>query len=166
MSARNRWRLVAFVNLVVYLFANTHIAMVADAALSTRNTSSETAITHAGTRKPTVTPDHSPKSKPSCCQKCLSKHYAEETTSHCCPHQISQEQHNDTPCPCCPEGPNQPWCPFPGGCAFCNVAKIPFTTHNLQFMGLQPQTGTVLTESISLPAYTLVGELFRPPRFS
>src|ERR1700730_912843 len=61
-------------------------------------------------------------------------HYYHPHDGHdCLPEGESHSE--DSPCPChddpadsscpgCPKGPSDHSCPCPGGCAFCNVAKV------------------------------------------
>jgi hypothetical protein len=71
----------------------------------------------------------------------------------------------DLRCPDCPKSPFAPKCPCPGGCALCNVAKVPCHVPAHDFTGpataCQDDAVPELTSFYTPPA---VGRLIRPPR--
>jgi hypothetical protein len=68
-------------------------------------------------------------------------------------------------CPDCPKSPFAPKCPCPGGCALCNVAKVPchVPAHDFTGSAAACQDGGIpeLTSFYTPPA---VDRLIRPPR--
>jgi hypothetical protein len=67
-------------------------------------------------------------------------------------------------CPNCPKSPLAPKCPCPGGCALCNVAKVPCHIRAHVFTSAaacQEASAPELTSFYTPPA---VGRLIRPPR--
>ncbi len=67
-------------------------------------------------------------------------------------------------CPDCPKSPFTPKCPCPGGCALCNVAKVPCHIPSQHF------TCAVACQRAGVPELTFfytppaAGRLIRPPR--
>ena len=138
-----KWsRLVALVSLVAFLAANTHAG-----AVLTRLTTAPSAPEHD---------DSAAESGPSTCCHCHDE-TPEATTA-----QTADDRCPSGPeCPHCPKGPT---CPCPGGCATCNVAKVPccvpppnFSVAEV-FLGDSPEA---LPSFYSPPA---AGSLIRPPR--
>jgi len=155
MPMRGRWhRLVACVGLAAFLAAN---------ALA-----STSAATHPGVAPrdggvkqvpATLTAEGS---AASCChcgndEGRVGKISAASQDHGCCPSG-----------PCCPESPKRPFtpkCPCPGGCAYCNVAKVPCTTPAARFTS--PASCCVWNNVPELASFYTppsTGSLIRPPR--
>jgi hypothetical protein len=91
-----------------------------------------------------------------------------ESLPHVCGQQHSPAEHGvpcGSRCPDCPKSPFAPKCPCPGGCALCNVAKVPCHVPAHDFTGpaaaCQDDAIPELTTFYTPPA---VGRLIRPPR--
>jgi len=157
-------RPVACLSLAAYLFANT----AAGSALSihlqkTDSCRDENAAAVSTDPEPT---DPAP---PRCkhCAKFRRQAPPEQHTEgpECCSeessHPESPQEPADSSCPCCPKGPP---CPVPGGCAICNIAKVPCLATAL--LALLPPlcAGASLIESPPLYLPPSGDELIRPPR--
>ena len=67
-------------------------------------------------------------------------------------------------CPDCPKGPSAPKCPCPGGCALCNVAKVPHIVPTTCPPCSLICYGTNLVESTFIYTPPFYGRMIRPPR--
>lgn len=75
--------------------------------------------------------------------------------------QVAEEAVPSSDCPACP---SCPCCPFPGGCAFCSVAKVPGMVAAMPVPSPTPaQEQVQLLAAPRLPS-TYCGKLIRPPR--
>jgi hypothetical protein len=91
---------------------------------------------------------------------CHGQDYAAHSEDSC----PCDDDSSDPSCPCCPKGPSDHSCPCPGGCVFCSVAKVP-CVHVPVFTGLEARClGEEVSETPSLYAPPVCGELMRPPR--
>jgi hypothetical protein len=112
---RLRLRLIVFVSLASYLFANTNLSVVA--ADGIRLLGSQLSGSDAATpsqSKSTGRKNHR-------CKHCRSCEQVPASTTPKTPNERTPRG-----CPCCPTGSDG--CPIPGGCATCNVAKAPCLT--------------------------------------
>lgn len=67
-------------------------------------------------------------------------------------------------CPCCPKEPCGPKCPIPGGCATCNIAKIPCHVPARRITCTVACLDAGVPEPTSLYTPPSAGCLIRPPR--
>jgi hypothetical protein len=68
-------------------------------------------------------------------------------------------------CPDCPKSPFAPKCPCPGGCALCNVAKVPCHIPAHDFTcAVAPFQEASVPELTSFYTPPIAGRLIRPPR--
>ena len=138
-----RWsHLIALVSLVAFLAANTHASLALGANRSAHTHSAESGIhcCHCGEATEIESDDAA--------EGCESPHYSPSTPC-------------ESNCPECPKGP---CCPCPGGCAACNVAKVPCFFPSLGFGVAVACLGDCHQESPPLYTPPLAGRLVRPPR--
>ena len=147
---RPQWqRLVACLGLVAFVAANTHAAVAVAAALSP-----------AELRLPSKSAPakKSAASRHTSCRHCGKSGAAKDAAA---------VGRGDAPCtdrPNCPDCPHGPSCPCPGGCAACNVAKVPCfsTAPSLALedacLGASPEAPPSFYSPPS------AGRLIRPPR--
>jgi hypothetical protein len=98
----------------------------------------------------------------------------DESRPHVCGEQHSpavetQAEHGRVPCgpdcPDCPKSPFAPKCPCPGGCALCNVAKVPCHIPSYDFTCAAASCqGAGVPELTSFYTPPAAGRLIRPPR--
>jgi hypothetical protein len=103
----------------------------------------------------------------------------EESCSHCCARhrheaaievdQADADADHPTagshlPCPCGSHESPHPSCPCPGGCAFCNIAKVPLNASTVPSPEPIACVGACLGDGplVYLPPFH--GKLIRPPR--
>jgi len=96
-----------------------------------------------------------------------------ESRPHVCDEQHSPAaetlpEHGRAPCcpgcPDCPKSPFAPKCPCPGGCALCNVAKVPCHIPSYDFTCAAACQEAGLPELTSFYTPPAAGRLIRPPR--
>jgi hypothetical protein len=80
----------------------------------------------------------------------------------CC---TDDADHHDDSSPSCPNhDDSKPCCPFPGGCAYCSVAKVPWTVAPALVPQAAVYVGQCLSEVSLLYLPPFLGTLIRPPR--
>lgn len=134
-----RLRQIVWVSLVAFLAADPHVVTAVTACLPP-------AIRHpAGTAKTAAL----------CCERCAAKArsaggHTPQSATGCCPSRTS--------CPKCPA------CPIPGGCALCNVGKVPCLPPVVA--GPTRVSVVVFVSSEAAPFYSppFSGRLRRPPK--
>ena len=161
VDMRRRWqRLVVCVSLVAFLVANTHAsASIAAHLLALQTADGPTNRSASSLHDASAYATDSSAERPRC---------------HCLKHKSRTAEALNTPrnlhgpcgpsCPDCPKGPSAPKCPCPGGCALCNVAKVPHATP----VPCLPCSDTCIETRLPDPSliYTppFSGRLIRPPR--
>ena len=148
---RKRLRLVACVSLVAFLVTNTHagtsFAAHLLAAHSELGHSHEAAsVKHSASAQQEGKPE-----RPDCRHN--SGADGDQDDCPCGPS-----------CPDCPKGPCGPKCPCPGGCALCNVAKVPHVVPVACLPASSPCLGASLPEPHVFYTPPPTGRLIRPPR--
>jgi hypothetical protein len=97
----------------------------------------------------------------------------DESRPHACGEQHSPAsetlaEHGRVPCspgcPDCPKSPFAPKCPCPGGCALCNVAKVPCHIPFHDFTCAVVCQEAAVLELTSFYTPPTAGRLIRPPR--
>ncbi|MFO0965020.1 MAG: hypothetical protein U0793_05450 [Gemmataceae bacterium] len=152
--SRIRLRLIASLTLVAYIATSAHASMGLCKAAPVRSE-------HATPPAPEPRAKND-RRKPHC-KHCEARRAAERArqAQHAKPGK--PQQPCDDSCPDCPKGPGKP-CHYPGGCGFCNAAKVPC------LVVLTPAQDTTLligAALVDVPApYTSPcrGGLIRPPR--
>jgi hypothetical protein len=153
-------RLVAVVTLVVYL-TSSGMLMAYTHGLSSQCTC------HCETFSPS-SEDSSTNCADSGCKncRCLSGEVQKQTQTYDSSPNAQDEQVglSNRPGPCKGDHPRCPSCPWPGGCMFCNAAKVPCLFGcNLTVTEPTPLTDFVI-ETPQVEAAHFYGKLFRPPR--
>lgn len=170
---RFRLRLVVLVTLVSYLLASGHASL----ALCAIGAVHERPLSTSGltVKQSEQTPDEEQKPAP-CCKHCNAKKTTQqqETSENVqTTHEPVQEaptpcQDSDDPrdesCPCCPKGPGGNPCHLPGGCAYCNVAKIPCVVEPSASLEGCVCLGEACCELPILYISPSGGSLIRPPK--
>jgi hypothetical protein len=143
-------RLVACLSLMAFLCANSQMACALPHAwfCSCRSTSPSSSV---------VCEAAAP--GPSCCKHCAARK-APPIKS-----EVVQEQaSDDQPAPDQSDPPLCPTCPCPGGCAYCNLAKIPCLLSSELLTVLVPCLDQGHAEGSLLIPPAPCGKLIRPPR--
>lgn len=154
-----RWwvRLVAVVTLVVYLTSSGVMMAYAYGPFSQRTCNCDTTSPSAE-ESSTQVPD-------SGCKHCRAKQGGEQAQPSDAPDAKNQQApSSDEPCPCQDDHPRCPTCPVPGGCMYCNPAKVPC---HFPPIALLISTELCCDCLILAPPVLLSffpGSLFRPPR--
>ena len=143
--SRNCMRVLAWLSVAAYLFANTHTSS-AIAAFSRRAAQADNS--------------ENPKAKRTCCSHCQQRQAkpAPAATGQVKVSVIAaQDDHSS--CPCCPAS-----CPGSNPCVLCAVAKIPVTlTTTIDAHQVPPSEDSCLEpEAVHRAGFT--GKLMRPPR--
>ncbi|HTU20938.1 MAG TPA: hypothetical protein VMG10_22995 [Gemmataceae bacterium] len=74
--------------------------------------------------------------------------------------------HEDSPtCPCHDSDAPNSSCPNPGGCAYCNIAKVPLTVPSLPAPPPSDSLEQCFGEAPLVYLSPFCGRLIRPPRF-
>ncbi len=158
---RKRLRLVACVSLAAFLVANTHAATAFAAHLLALHPEVGHAHEAAAAKHPASAHQEVMPQLPGC--RHSPKHVSRGVDTS-----DADADRDDHPCsPCCPDCPPRPCgskCPCPGGCALCNVAKVPHVVP----VACPPASAPCLEASPPEPHvfYTPppTGRLIRPPR--
>jgi len=139
-------RVLAWLSVAAYLFANTHTSSVF-AALA---------------KRPAAQTDGSeaPKAKRTCCSHCQ-KRQAKSTSTPTEPvkQSVIAPQNDHSSCPCCPAS-----CPDSNPCALCAVAKIPVTLATGIDVHQVPPSEDSCFEPEAVHRAGFTGKLMRPPR--
>jgi len=133
LVSRLRLRLIAMVALVTYVASCAHAMPGICAAMLTKHAAEvETAsaqespapsfeparvCSHCAKRQVKVSETSDVETPETSCEETL----VEDGATPC--HESNSS--GDDSCPCCPKSPGDKPCPFPGGCVYCNAAKIP-----------------------------------------
>src|SRR5437764_14896121 len=160
--SRTRLRLVSCMCLATYLAANTHVNL-APAAFFHGGPSDHFQTTPAATESD----EHSF----SPCDHCSKRNHSapvsqlpSSSTSgdSSCPDDPIEPSNSG--CPCCPSGPDKDSCPCPGGCALCNVAKVPCLEAPAFFPPVSTCVDDSLLEELFCHVPPFCDGLIRPPR--
>jgi hypothetical protein len=149
-------RLLAWVCLGAFLAANTPTASVAAHLLATLLAGAEISGTASHGRflpAETTAPGSIEGRMKEQCRACLEPAEDAEDYDFCGPC-----------CPNCPKGPCGSKCPIPGGCATCNVAKVPCATPPTHFIRSEAALDAAEGEPTSFYTPPSAGHLIRPPR--
>ena len=135
--SRARLRLIGWLGLVAFLVANPHTSTAIAACFAPPRQSPAVQLEPAGARR--------------CCKHCANKARSRTPAPA-----------KDRPsCPCCPKGPA---CPLPGGCAQCNVAKVPCPAPPAFHLAAVSLSGEGPSEAPPLYDPPFSGRLSRPPK--
>jgi hypothetical protein len=150
-----KWlRPVALLSLAAYLFANTPTEAVLAAHLAA-------ARPHSHPSQPVPKAPGQARHR---CKHCSRHRHLDPKKETSRPAPEPKSDSRGPSCPCCPEEPSKPFCPCPGGCAYCSVAKVPcLTPFTLAAEAAVCALGPALEEAF-LYAAPCWGGLFRPPR--
>lgn len=158
---RKRLRLVACVSLVAFLVANTHAGTALAAHLLAAHSELGHARDAAAAKHPASAQQEVKPERPGCC-------HGQKHTNRAGDGSEGVGDQDDCPCapscPDCPKGPCGPKCPCPGGCALCNVAKIPHVAPVASLPASAPCLGASLPEPHVFYTPPPAGRLIRPPR--
>jgi hypothetical protein len=143
-----KWlRLIAWVSLAAFLATNTYAGTAAAVHLTPSAPRTNPATVPAPAADDEVTP---------CCKHCAKK--ARDA------YPPARAEPAPDPCPdgpCCPKGP---CCPCPGGCALCNVVKVPCLAPSVPFLFAAPCLGDRPGEAAPLYTSPFHERLTRPPK--
>ena len=150
---RKRPRLVALVSLVAFLAANTHASAVFTRLTARSVRQLSMAMENGGS---SAASDRS-----SCCHCRKAAPVATNPTSST----MAGDEDASGPCgPDCPDCHKGPTCPCPGGCASCNVAKVPCFAPPPNFAIVEAFLGDSTEAPPSFYTPPSAGCLARPPR--
>lgn len=163
--SRNWIRLIACLSMAAYLLANTHAAFALRAQL--RSSFLASAAKDSSSEKQNGSKTQS-RAKCKCCGQPVNAHSATCQEAQCqddtCPEPANNG--DDCTCPCCPgKKPFDSSCPCPDGCALCCVAKVPLPAVCISVGLMAAQVETIDFDVCPFPFSSVIGKLFRPPRF-